>query len=796
MMIQITMARNELTLIRELLPIWSMYADGFVFMIDRSDDGTVEYLNEVKQKYNILQIIETDNNDENLIVETDIRQKLFDVAYQYSNKIICLDADEYLDGKITKSELEDILDKNPDTLFHLSWKQYTSSNTIRVDGPWKNNFKDRIGSYNKCNKFEKKQNHSTHLPIPKNQLALNEDRLFIAHLQWLDKNHVAIKQYYWKTYDYVNNKKFGIDVVGNKAYDESVNNFNWEEEYFNFNLKIREDIFEDQTNNENYRVQWIKQKTKEYSIPNLGDWGYNIHSSIPMYFCTAVDDKHFPILLNMIGSIHLYNFYDVEKIFVYDLGLSEINKTQLKNIKKVEIHQIETTNPDILKDIQTGPNRKVKGLFSWKPVIIKDVLDKCPYVLYLDSGTTILKPLNNLFKHIEQNGYFLLDCGKSIKWMATKYLIDKFNLESDNNKFLLDDKLLGIDAGFQGVSRKIYDDYVLPMYELSKDIKNFEDDGTSPEGWGTARHDQTLFSIQARKLKYDIQIHDSDSIDCNLYIDGKNEKIHVTHDIKRVKKDTVIFRSRWNINYNSYKIYSSAIKRKYIVSIITGVGPLEKYEKFIDTYFNNLKQQINFSRFEIIIIYSEWSNLFDQYTKLPNIRFIKEQERLGVYNAWNLGIINSTAEYVTNWNIDDLRFPINNKIKYDILSKNIDVDLVYNWYVAASPEEIEEEKDLSTKSIQSYPDDYHLYTHVACMAGPDPLWRKTFHLFGGLFNYKDYSIVGDWEMWWRMSKMGLKFKLVPHVLCIYVEHQDTVSNSDNTKLENQKAKLIEEYTKK
>jgi hypothetical protein len=35
------------------------------------------------------------------------------------------------------------------------------------------------------------------------------------------------------------------------------------------------------------------------------------------------------------------------------------------------------------------------------------------------------------------------------------------------------------------------------MYELSKDIKYFIDEGTTPYGY-TGRHDQTLFSIYAR----------------------------------------------------------------------------------------------------------------------------------------------------------------------------------------------------------------------------------------------------------------------------------------------------------
>ena len=794
MTVQISMVRNELLLIKELLPIWKKYADGFVFMLHSCNDGTFEYLNEVKEEYNILEILTIEQDIENdLWIETDVRGKLFDTARKYSNNIICLDADEYLDGSMNKLELEKLLESSKDTTYHLKWIQYTSCNSIRVDGPWKDNIKDRIGRYHKDYKFNKAQTHSTHLPIAENQKIIDPNNLFVAHLQWLNKNHVAIKQYFWKVTDYINNKKHGIEVAGNLAYDQSVNNFEWEEEYFDYELKIREDIFEDQTNSSNYRVQWIKDNIKKYDVPNLNDWGLNIHQSIPMYFCTVADDKHFPILMNMIGSIHKHNFYDVEKIFVYDLGLNEVNKSQLKNIKRLELLEIEKTNPDILTDIETGINRKVRGLFSWKPVIIKDALDRCPYVLYLDAGTTILKPLNDLFKHIVQNGYLLFDCGHSIKWMTTEYLINKLDLNSDTNKWILEDDVFGIDAGFQGVSRSLYDSYVIPMYEFTKDIKNFTDDGTCPDGWGTGRHDQTLYSILARQLHLDINYHDNSTKDCYLTLDNEKVHFHITHTKNKITDLTTIFRSRWNIDYDSYKINMASIKKKLIMSVITGVGDLYKYEKFIDSYFTNIREQINFNRIEFIIVYSEWSNLFDKYTEFDNIKFIKEQDKLGVYNAWNIGIINATTEYITNWNIDDLRFPINNKIKYDLLSKNLLIDLAYNWYVASTQKELEEGTDLSEKPIQMYPDDYHQNTHVACMAGPDPLWRKSFHLFGGLFDYENFSIIGDWEMWIRMSKMGLKFKLIPHVLCIYVDHENTVSNSSSEKLKEQQLKLKQKY---
>ena len=788
MNVQITIARNEFHLIKELLPIWKKYADGFVFLLHNNTDETESYLESVVGEFNILKILKVDE-DESCPIETDKRQLLFDEARKYTNKIICLDADEYLDGSMSKDELSDMLDGNPDTTFHLNWIQYTSINTIRVDGPWKNNIKDRVGNFTKPSKFVTTQMHSTHLPPTPLNKVVDRDKLFVAHLHWLDKNYAAIKQYYWKIEDYYNKTKFGIDVTDSVAYDASVNNFNWDEEYIEYPLKIREDFFEDVENSKNYKLDIIKQRTNEYNIPNLGDWGYNIRESIPMHFCTAADDKHYPLLINLIGSIHKHNFYDTSQIRVYDLGLTDLQKNELKQIKKVVLCDVEKTNVDILNPIKTSPNREVRGLFSWKPVIIKDSLEHCDYVLYLDAGTTILKPLNNLFKHIVENGYLLFDCGHSIKWMSTNHTIETFNLNSEENRWILNDETFGIDAGFMGLSRNLMNDFVLPMYNLSFDIKNFYDDGSCPDGWGTGRHDQTLYSIIVRKLNLNINYHDNPNIGCNLTVDSKNIPFHITHTLKNVNSETNVFRSRWSINYQSYKDYTSYIRRKYILSVITGIGNLKNYERFIEQYFNNIQQQINFDRIEFIIVYSAWSNIFDSYTNLPNVKFIKEDVSLGVYNAWNIGILNSTTEYITNWNVDDIRYPINNKIKYDLLSKNNEIDLVYNWYVAVTHTQLENGIDISTIPIQQYPDNYHLYTDTACMAGPDPLWRKSFHLFGGYFNYKEYSIIGDWEMWIRMARRGAKFKLIPFVLCIYVDHENTVSNSNSEKLMEQKLKI-------
>lgn len=791
MIVQITMVRNERFLLEQMLPVWSKYADGFVFMVDTSTDGTYEYLQSVKETYNILNILQYNEVADELRIETNNRQLLFNAAKSYTNKIICLDADEYLDGSMTKEELSTLLENSPNTVFHLRWVQYTSKSTIRIDGPWLSNYKDRVGCYNDDCSFKFAQMHSTHLPIPVNQKAIDPNTLFVAHLQWVNKNYVAIKQYYWKVVDYVNNKNHEIEVAGTDAYDQSVNDFNWQEEYFDYPVKIDISVFDNCLNIDNYRIKYIVEQSKLHNIPNLGDWGYNIVNSIPMYFCTAADEKHYPLLINLIGSIHKHNYYDTVEIRVYDLGLTEVQKQELANINNVNVYNIELVNPDILNYITTGVNRQVRGLFSWKPVLIKDTLDKYEYALYLDAGTTILKPLNQLFKHIKQNGYLLFDCGHSIKKMTTNYLIKKLDLYKHEG--ILDDNVFGVDAGFMGLSRTVYDSFVLPMYEYAKDIKNFTDDGTCPDGWGYGRHDQTLFSILSKLNNYELIYHDNKEHDCYLTVDDKKQPFHITHTLQWITNDTTIFRSRWNINYDSYKTHSAAIRRTYTMSVITAIGSIAKYGKFIPNYFDNIVNMIDFPKTEHIIVYSEWTDLFTEYAdKYSNLLFIQDIDQSGVYNAWNIGIRSARSEYITNWNIDDIRFNINNTLKYDLLSNNINYDLAYSYYLGVTEAELES-VDLETKQPIPYPDNFHEHVLVACMAGPDPMWRKSAHLFVGLFD-TSYSIIGDWEMWVRMAKNGMKFKLLPYSLGVYVDHDNTISKSDNDKANAQKNKLQQQYT--
>ena len=201
----------------------------------------------------------------------------FPKCIKYTNKIICLDSDEYLDGALTKAELEEVLEQNKATVFYCRWVQYASKDTIRMDDIWKYNLTDRIGSYSQRAVYSPAQRHSLHLPPSKNSSAFNHDRLFIAHLQWLDKRWVGVKQYFWKVTDYVANQVHGAKIVGKEAYDNSVNNFQWITGPAPAPLRVRDDIYKIQNMKENDRLKDILRLTRQYNIPNLGDWGMGIY---------------------------------------------------------------------------------------------------------------------------------------------------------------------------------------------------------------------------------------------------------------------------------------------------------------------------------------------------------------------------------------------------------------------------------------------------------------------------------------------------------------------------------------
>jgi len=259
------------------------------------------------------------------------------------------------------------------------------------------------------------------------------------------------------------------------------------------------------------------------------------------YYCTCADERFFSRLLSLIGSIHAVDFEDLAEIAVFDLGFTQAQINRLKSIQKVNVYQIEKVHPDILKHFRTSnQGRQVRGWFAWKPVAIKQALDMFPYILYLDAGLTVLRPTRDLFKHIQQNGYFFVNNMCNIEERVTKPVLEAivYPLPLEQQKLILDKNTLEFDAGFQGVSRLMYENYVMPMYRLASHLELFADDGSAKLGFGAGRHDQVLFSIHAHLLNPKTKFNSYGW--SNLTIDGRPHPINVQWEASKVTGETTI----------------------------------------------------------------------------------------------------------------------------------------------------------------------------------------------------------------------------------------------------------------
>lgn len=223
----------------------------------------------------------------------------------------------------------------------------------------------------------------------------------------------------------------------------------------------------------------------------------------PMYFVTVADTEHYSWLIVLLDSIVTYHKHQKGFIMVFDIGLTGDERSFIESHYNARVYPIELSHPDLIKKFVVRPNgRLARGWYAWKPVAMKQAFDYVPYFLYIDAGKRLVGPVDDIFHMISKQGYFLFDCGHTIDPMTTERVKEKFGLHTSANKRILHQ--FGVEAGIQGLSKAVYHKYILPLYELAHDIRWFEDDGTASWGFGGSRHDQVLFSIQARMQNYKI----------------------------------------------------------------------------------------------------------------------------------------------------------------------------------------------------------------------------------------------------------------------------------------------------
>jgi len=133
--------------------------------------------------------------------------------------------------------------------------------------------------------------------------------------------------------------------------------------------------------------------------------------------------------------------------------------------------------------------------------------------------------------------------------------------------------------------------------------------------------------------------------------------------------------------------------------------------------------------------------------KFKQIRYIKYPSRIGIYEAWNLAIKESTAPYIANANTDDLVAPHCYGSLAHVLDNHPKTGVTYcSWHTIGS--DVKHWNQISpTKAADGQPGAYAGNFDTG-QVGHFPLWRRSIHNQVGMFSDKLPSL-GDAEFWAR-----------------------------------------------
>lgn len=155
------------------------------------------------------------------------------------------------------------------------------------------------------------------------------------------------------------------------------------------------------------------------------------------------------------------------------------------------------------------------------------------------------------------------------------------------------------------------------------------------------------------------------------------------------------------------------------------------------------------------------------------VRYIRTDQREGVYRAWNRGVMASNGVFITNANTDD-RHRMN---ALEILARHLeadpDVNLTYAYQWVTTKENDTFEK-CDKCALVLWPTFSKLSLLIRPHIGPQPMWRRSLHDKLGFFDER-MVVAGDYEFWLRVARLG-GLKLVPEILGLYLKSPESVEH--------------------
>lgn len=255
------MVKNEGILLREVLPIWKNYPiDSFVFLNDGSDDDTVDVIQEILGSRAIVL-----DRPLQKFHEAQNRARMLEYSRHKCDFVISIDADELLTSNMIQ-HWDQVMNVCREADLKMYWFNTVHElSKIRQDPAYISNFRTFILNTKTCGEFDL-LGERYHTPrTPNNNLpSVGTKDLGVIHLQAINVKHYALKQLWYKHYEFVNYGYSAQEI--NQRYDHVVNRLNFCETSIQQKLidgiKFDKSIFDKISEKKSYR---------DYIISNLNN---------------------------------------------------------------------------------------------------------------------------------------------------------------------------------------------------------------------------------------------------------------------------------------------------------------------------------------------------------------------------------------------------------------------------------------------------------------------------------------------------------------------------------------------
>jgi len=239
-------------------------------------------------------------------------------------------------------------------------------------------------------------------------------------------------------------------------------------------------------------------------------------------------------------------------------------------------------------------------------------------------------------------------------------------------------------------------------------------------------------------------------------------------------------------------------KEKYSLAIITS---LYKGGKYILPFLKNITEQTVFSECILVIVDANSPDnefkIIDRYIQtFPNIRYIKLEERVGIYEAWNIAIKDSDSDFITNANVDDLHRKDALEIKIKALKSNPKIDVAYTDVFYSLMENLSFDVIANANLKTNSTSEATKFNLLKCnFLHNAPIWRRSLHQKIGYFDTQ-YKSAGDWEFWLRAAFENHSFMKIDDIVTVYYNNPGGISTNIKSEGAFESLKIYKLYQEK